>query len=79
MEIVDKRSNVSSIRFDELKVGEVFLYDLDRSIFPYLKIAKVGKLGCEIKNAVGLLNGNYYFFTSDTKVRQVNCRLEIID
>lgn len=78
MEIVDKRSNVSGIRFDELKVGEVFLYNLDRSIFPYLKIAKVGKPGCEI-NAVGLLNGNYYFFTPDSKVKPVECRLEIID
>lgn len=78
MEIVDKRSNIFSIRFDELKVGEVFLYGLDKNIFPYLKIAKVGKPGYEI-NAVGLLNGNYYFFTSDNKVRRVKCRLEIID
>lgn len=78
MEIVDKKSSVSGIGFDELKVGEVFLYNLDTSIFPYLKIAKFGKPGCEI-NAVGLLNGNYYFFTPDSKVRQVDCRLEIID
>lgn len=79
MEIVDKRSNISSIRFDELKVGEVFLYGLDKNIFPYLKIAKVGKPGYEI-NAIGLLNGNYYFFfAADNKVRRVNCRLEIID
>lgn len=78
MEIVDKISNVSSIKFDELKVGEVFLYNLDRSISPYLKIEKVGKPGCEI-NAIGLLNGNYYFFVADNKVRRVNCRLEIID
>ena len=82
MEIVDKRSNVSSIKFDELNVGEVFLYcldnGLDTSIFPYLKIAKFGKPGYEI-NAIGLLNGNYYFFTSDKKVKRVNCRLEIID
>ena len=66
MEIVDKRSNISSIRFEELGVGEVFLYDLDKRFFPYLKIAKVGKTGYEI-NAIGLLNGNYYFFTSDKK------------
>lgn len=78
MEIVDKRSNVSSIKFDELNVGEVFLYCLEKSIFPYLKIEKFGKPGYEI-NAVGLLNGHYYFFTSDKKVRRVNCRLEIID
>ena len=82
MEIVDKRSNVSSIKFDELNVGEVFLYcldnGLDTSIFPYLKIEKFGKPGYEI-NAVGLLNGYYYFFASDKKVRRVNCRLEIID
>ena len=78
MEIVDKRSNISSIRFDELKVGEVFLYGLDKNIFPYLKIAKVGKPGYEI-NAIGLLNGNYYFCAADNKVRRVNCRLEIID
>lgn len=81
MEIVDKRPNISNIRFDELRVGEVFiygLYSLDNCIFPYLKIAKFGKPGYEI-NAVGLLNGNYYFFTSDKEVRRVNCRLEIID
>lgn len=82
MEIVDKRSNVSSIKFDELNVGEVFLYCLDKdlgtSIFPYIKIAKFGKPGYEI-NAIGLLNGNYYFFASDKKIRQINCRLEIID
>ena len=78
MEIVDKRSNVSGIRFDELKVGEVFLYNSDKSIFPYLKIAKVGEHGYEI-NAIGLLNGNYYYFVPDSKVKRVNCRLEIID
>ena len=78
MEIVDKRSNVSSIKFDELNVGEVFLYCLEKSIFPYLKIEKFGKPGYEI-NAVGLLNGYYYFFTSDKKVKPVKCRLEIID
>ena len=78
MEIVDKRSNIASIKFDELKVGEVFLYNLDKSNFPYLKIAKFGEPGYEI-NAIGLLNGNYYYFAPDSKVRRVNCRLEIID
>lgn len=78
MEIVDKRSNVSGIKFDELKIGEVFSYGPEKDIFPYLKIAKVGKPGYEI-NAVGLLNGYYYFFIPDKKVRRVNCRLEIID
>lgn len=78
MEIVDKKSNVPGIKFDELKIGEVFSYGLEKDIFPYLKIAKFGKPGYEI-NAVGLLNGYYYFFLPDKKVRRVNCRLEIID
>ena len=56
MEIVDKKSSVSDIKFDKLKIGEVFSYGLEKDIFPYLKIGKFGKPGSET-NAIGLLNG----------------------
>lgn len=75
MKIV-RKDETGMCRFDELKVGDVFIEDCDGSAFIQMKIMNVND-GGDICNAVSLSTGVLYAIDSDELVKQVNAELII--
>lgn len=76
MEIV-RKDKYSCCRFEELKVGDVFIENADSNEFIQMRTEEVGEGYGDCYNAVSLKSGEMYWLDSHAEVKRVHAELII--